>query len=86
MTQTSSKDHKPKLITVNIDGEDFQVDDREQTPRELLTLAGLDPQTTYLSELRGHQHVSLKDTVDQPIKLHNNMRFLSADIGSAPVA
>lgn len=86
MTPTNGKEHKPKLITINIDGEDFDVDDREQTPRELLTLAGLDPQTSYLIELHGQQQESLQDKLDEPIKLHNQMRFISADIGSAPVA
>ncbi len=85
MSQASNKS-TAKPITINIDGEDFEVEDREQTPRELLSLAGLDPQTSYLIELRGQQQVSLKDSLDDEMKLHNNMRFISADIGSAPVA
>jgi hypothetical protein len=77
---------KEKIIRIEIDGEDFEVEGREHTARELLELAGLDPTTTYLIELRGNNQESYRDRLDEPIKLHNNMRFVSADLGSAPVA
>ena len=83
---TPSSDNDPKLITISIDGEDFDVDDRAHTPRELLALAGLDPDTSYLIELRGQQQESFQDRLDETIKLHNKQRFISADTGSAPVA
>ncbi len=86
MTQSNDKDDKAKRITISIDGEDFEVEDRSQTPRELLTLASLDPEISFLIELRGQQQVSLRDMLDEPIKLHSRMRFISADIGSAPMA
>ena len=75
-----------KTIQITIDGEDFEVDDRDTTPRELLVLAGLDPTTTYLIELRGDHQEPLQEQLDEPLKLHPHMRFISADVGPAPVA
>jgi hypothetical protein len=77
---------KEKTVRIEIDGEDFEVEGREHTARELLELAELDPTTTYLIELRGNNQESYRNRLDEPIKLHNNMRFVSADLGSAPVA
>ena len=84
--ETTAKDKKPKTLTITIDGEEFEVEGREHSARELLQLADLDPATTYLIELRGNQQIPYRDNPDEPIKLHNKMRFVSADIGSAPVA
>jgi Multiubiquitin len=84
--ETDAMDKKPKTLTITIDGEEFEVEGRDHSARELLQLAGLDPGTTYLIELRGHEQIPHRDNPDESIKLHNQMRFVSADIGSAPVA
>jgi hypothetical protein len=84
--ETTPKDKKPKTVTITIDGEEFEVEGREHTARELLQLADIDPATTYLIELRGNQQIPYRDKPDEAIRLHNKMRFVSADIGSAPVA
>lgn len=82
----TDKDKKPKTVAITIDGEEFDVEGREHTARELLQIAGLDPTTTYLIQLKGDDQISYRDNPDEPIKLHNNMQFVSADTGSAPVA
>jgi hypothetical protein len=77
---------KDKTIRITIDDEELEVEGRDHTARELLQSVGLDPATTYLILLKGNQQESYRDRLDEPIKLHNNMKFVSADIGSAPVA
>ena len=78
---------KPKLVTITIDGEEYEVEKEELTPRELLELAGLDVTTSYLILLHGQGNQdSYKDKLDTPIKVHERMRFVSADLGPAPVA
>jgi Multiubiquitin len=81
-------DKKPKkTVTITIDGEEFEVEKEEMTARELLALAGLDPGVSYLILLQGQgKQVSFRDNLDEPIKIHERIRFVSADLGAAPVA
>jgi biopolymer transport protein ExbD len=75
----------PKDIDIEIDGETYPVDGREHTVRELLVLSGSDPDTTYLIELRGDEEIK-HENVDEVLKIHRHMRFVTGDRGPAPVA
>jgi sulfur carrier protein ThiS len=78
---------KPKRITVEIDGEEFELDDREMTVAELLALVELDPADSYLIELHGQGNRQVKhEDPNESIKLHKGQRFISGDRAPAPVA
>jgi sulfur carrier protein ThiS len=79
-------DRKPKKITIEIDDEKFEVEDRSMTVTELLALVGLDPEESYLVELHGHGSQKKYEGADEEIKLHNGIRFVSADRAPAEVA
>jgi hypothetical protein len=83
----AAKPDTPKSITITIDGDDHVVEKEEMTARALLELAGLDPSTSYLILLHGEgKQESYRDRLDEEIKLHNKMQFVSGDLGPAPVA
>lgn len=78
---------KPKKIEIEIDGELFEIDDREMTVAELLALAELSATESYLIELRGQSNEQVKhENVDEVIRLHPHLRFISGDRAPAPVA
>jgi hypothetical protein len=85
MTERNAK--APRKIEIELDGEVFEVDDREMTVEELLALVELDPAEHYLIELRGqsNEQVNHEDAAET-IKLHKRMRFITGDRAAAPVA
>jgi hypothetical protein len=57
------------------------------TPVEIMTDAGIDPQTNYLEQLvHGHQPISYKDDPNVKIEMKDGMRFISKPTGSMPVS
>ncbi|MGB7686628.1 MAG: multiubiquitin domain-containing protein [Solirubrobacterales bacterium] len=86
-TEAGQKDKKPKKITIEVDDEKFEVEERSMTVSELLALIDLDPAESYLVELHGHHGGQKKyEGADEEIKLHNGIRFVSADRAPAEVA
>ena len=83
--QEKAAGKKPKLITISIDDEGYEVEEKEHTVGELLELSGNDPATTYLVELKGKEEIEHQDPTEV-IKLRNKARFITADHGPAPVA
>lgn len=77
--------NKAKKIKIKIDGEEYEVEDRGYTLRELLELSGNNPETTYLVERHGHDETEYTD-LDAVVKLRKNIRFITGDRGAAPVA
>lgn len=86
MSKKSNNDKKPKQISIEIDGEVFEVEEREMTVTELLELVDLDPADSYLIELHGEGKQEKHESGDEVIKLHNRQRFVSGDRAPAPVA
>jgi hypothetical protein len=80
----STDRRKPKKIEIKIDGEKYELEDRDYTLRELLELSGNDPESTYLIE-HGHDETEYRD-LDAVVELRKNMRFVTGDRGPAPVA
>jgi hypothetical protein len=78
-------DKKSKMIEIEIDGEELNVEERDYTLRELLELSGNDPETTYLIERHGDHETDYIE-LDSIVKLHKHMRFITGDRGPAPVA
>jgi hypothetical protein len=77
----------PNAIDYTVDGEPQQTTERTLTPRQILSSAGIDPQTHYLVEVRSeHDHVSYEGRPDEPIHVHPNQRFVSVSTGPTPVS
>ena len=85
-TEAGQKDKKPKKITIEVDDEKFEVEERSMTVSELLGLIDLDPEESYLVELRGKGGQKKYEGAEEEIKLHNGIRFVSADRAPAEVA
>lgn len=88
MSTTSAKPTPtphPPTIQIEIDGEHYGVHGPDHTVRELLELSGNDPATTYLIERRGKHEIEHRDP-DEVLHLHDGLRFLTGDVGPAPVA
>jgi hypothetical protein len=75
-----------KTITIDLDGEDLTVPDRDITPNEILGLAGLDPATHYLVRLKGKNQESYQGHGEETIKVHPNEKFLSLSTGPTPTS
>jgi hypothetical protein len=72
---------------------DYTVDDEPQsttehtlTPNQILAKAGIDPATHYLVQIIGNTQKSYKDTPNEPIHMHEHMKFVSVFTGSTPVS
>jgi hypothetical protein len=78
-----------RVIHYALDDESQETTEKEMTPRQILLNAKphpIDPATHYLVQLEGHHQVSYKDKPDEPIHMHENMRFISESVGPTPVS
>jgi hypothetical protein len=72
---------------------EYTVDDEPQTttehtltPHQILQNAGVEPQTHYLIEIKGQNQTSYKDKPDEPVHMHQHMKFISVFNGSTTVS
>ena len=72
-------------IVIFIDQQQFKLEDREYTPRELLKFAGDDPAETTLVRKHGNQLDKLTD-LDKPIGLKNGEHFVVFHNSPTPVS
>lgn len=80
MTKTKTKE-----IVIHIDQQTFELEDRPYMPRELLTLAGENPDETTLVLKHGHELTKFENP-DQPIDVKNGMQFVVFHNGPTPVS
>lgn len=74
-----------KHIVIFIDQQEFKLEDRPYTPRELLTLAGEDPNETTLVRKHGHELEKLTD-LDNPIELKHGTHLVVFHNKPTPVS
>jgi len=80
----NGRDHK---IHFTVDGEPYETRERELTPNEILKrFAHKDPATHYLVQIQGRERVSFQGKGDEPIKMHNEMKFQVISTGPTPVS
>ena len=85
--QTGHEDHAEKTIDYTVDGRDFTTDEKELTPTTIMTLAGIDAGTHFLTEvLKDKSQVSLEGQNDVAIKMKDDMVFVSAKTGPTGVS
>ena len=81
----SPETKKPHETTFFVDNEPLTTTEKELTVRQILQLAGDDPATHYILELRGDQQIPHRD-LDESIKIHEKMRFAAIFTGATPVS
>ena len=86
MEAAKAPTHKPHEIEFSVDGETVTTTEHELTPVQIMQLAGVDPATHYLKEIRGQQQISYKDMPNEPIHVHNNQRFITNSLEPTPVS
>lgn len=90
---TSNKEqHKPKpqpqpqhSVNIFINQKKHEVTAATMTPRQLLELAGEQPEQTKLS-LKDQGQLHAYDNLDENVPLRNGMHFIATYIGSTPVS
>jgi hypothetical protein len=74
-------------IHFTVDGEPYETPERELTPNDILTkFAEKDPATNYLVQIQGQHRISYQGKGDEPIKMHEGMRFQVISTGPTPVS
>jgi hypothetical protein len=83
----SPDDHPPDhVIEFTVDGEGVSTTVKVLTANAILTLAGLDPATHYLVEIRGREQISFEAKGAEEIELHPHIAFVSVATGPTPVS
>ena len=84
---TAATGHEKHVIEYTVDDEHQSTAKHILTPKEILEHAGIDPSTHYLVQIKErHEQKSYKDHPDEPIHMHEHMRFISVCTGSTPVS
>ena len=80
--------HHHREIHFTVDGEPCETDQRELTPNQIITQFGhKDPKTHYLVQIEGQHHrISYQGKGDEPIELHDGMRFQIISTEPTPVS
>ena len=78
MTSQINVDRPRRSIPFTIDGQPYTTDNFSQTASDLLRLAGLDPATYDLGELRGRERPETRRFADDElVKIEKDARFVS---------
>lgn len=83
-TETAKKGRP--AIEFTVDGETYPSEERELTAGNILRLAGKDPASHYLVEVRGQRERQDYKDPDQAVKLHPGSKFLTVSTGPTPVS
>jgi hypothetical protein len=79
------KDKPGTPFRITIDGEEYETSEHQLTVRQILELAGVDPNTHQLIEIRGRLQEP-RDDLDQVIKVNSGLKFVTVSREPVPVA
>jgi len=77
---------KRKVITFTVNGTAVETDEPRLKVRQILTLAGLDPDTHYLVEKQGQGHEVEYRNLEEELRVHEHETFLAFFTGPTPVS
>jgi len=69
-----------------VDDEPQSTSEQNLTPRQILQNAEIDPATHYLVEIKGQHKESYQNKMDEPIQMHQHMKFVSVFNGPTTVS
>lgn len=73
-------------VSIEVDDEKYPVTEVLMTPKEIMVLAGLDPQKHYLKQIIGHTDITYKNDPDHVIGIVDCMKFSSCKIANTTVS
>lgn len=76
----------PPTFDFTVDEEHFTTSEHILTPAQILQIAGRDPNTHHLVQLEGNHQHSYENTPNEPIHMHEHMKFISVPSGPTPVS
>jgi Multiubiquitin len=79
------KDKPGTPFRITIDGEEYETSERQLTVRQVLELAGVDPNTHQLIEIHGRQQEP-HDDLNEIIKINSGLKFVTVSREPVPVA
>lgn len=82
---TNKKEHE-HTIHYTVDDEPESTTETVLTPVQIMSSAGIDPQTNYLEQIHGHEFISYKDNPTTQIEMKNGMHFITKPTGPMPVS
>ncbi len=80
-----NKEHD-HLIHYKVDDEPQSTSEKELTPVQIMTSAGIDSQTSYLKQKVGHEFISYQDKPNEIIQMKDGMHFISVFVGPMGVS
>ena len=87
MTESErSEKHGEHVIHYKVGDEAQETTERSLTPRQIMSNAGINPDENYLVEIIGRERKSFKDTPNEPIAMHDGMKFVTVFVGPVPVS
>lgn len=69
-----------------VDDEPHDTNEHTLTARQILQEAGKDPANYYLKQIEGQHQISYQDKLDEPIHMHQHMKFITIYNGSTGVS
>jgi hypothetical protein len=86
MGASATQKHGSHVIDFEVDGEQLDTSERQLTPRQILKLAKIDPATHYLVQIQGRHQIPYNDKPDEPIQMHDGLKFITVSTGPTPVS
>jgi hypothetical protein len=77
------------VIHYTLDDEPQTTIEQVLTPKQIMLSAKphpIDPATHYLIQIEGQHQISYEGKPDEPIHMHENMKFVSESTGPTPVS
>lgn len=75
-----------KPVTFSVDGRRYETSEETLTPVQIMEIAGIDPSNHYLTQIEGRHQTSYKDAPNEPIRMRDEMVFISTSLGPTPVS
>ena len=76
----------PHVIHYTVSDEPQTTTERELTPTQIMTNAGINADENYLVEIRGRERFPYKDKPNAPIHMRENQQFVVVFVGPVPVS
>lgn len=73
-------------VTIEVDDETYPIAHIFMTPKEIMTLAGIDAEKHYLKQILQAREITYKNDADHIIAMHHKMKFVSCKTGSTTVS
>jgi len=78
--------HHQHTTGFTVDGEELTTSERELTPRQIMEMASIDPQTHYLVQIEGRHRESYQGKEDTPVHIRDDAKFITVSTGPTPVS